>query len=214
MGEYYAWAATGIVAGFESWSEADFGSDGEGFAEENGAVRIASELVQRQKFYLRQPGERDVEVHLVGSTLPLRDGHAVTAVWAAFRGAPHGYCVHVENHTTGAEMRLPQNIKNIRIKVSAGRAAKYGAMATIPAALALVLWLLIPGALKGVDMNLFLLSATAAFVLLFVLGAIMAKVVLDYLQADDDRKIWAAVEDVLAEVRAGIRQRQKPRTRL
>jgi hypothetical protein len=54
---------------------------------------------------------------------------------------------------------------------------------------------------------------TAAFVVLFVLGGVMAKVVLDYLQADDDRKIWVAVEDVLAEIRAGIRQRQKSRTR-
>jgi hypothetical protein len=213
MGEYYAWAATGIVAEYEAWSEADFGSDGEGFAEENGAVRIASELVQRQKFYLRQPGDRDVEVNLVGSTLPLRDGHAVTAVWAAHRGAAHGYCVHLENHTTGAEIRLPHNIKNIRVKVSAARAAKFGSLATIPAALALLLWLLIPGALDDVDMNLFFLGVTAAFVVLFVLGGVMAKVVLDYLQADDDRKIWVAVEDVLAEIRAGIRQRQKSRTR-
>lgn len=213
MGDYCAWAATGLVAGFESWSEPDFGPEEGADSADAGGVRIASHMVMRQKFYLRQRDGRDVEVTLNDCGLMLRDGHAATAVWAARKGANHGFCVHLENHTTGAEMRLPHNIDNIRTKVSLAKTAKYGLIATTPAAIAMLAWLLIPGTLDQIDINWFFLGATAAIVMLFVIGLIVAKLVLDYFQADDDQKVWQAVDDILAQVRAAVRQPARPRTR-
>ena len=214
MGEYHAWAATGMVAGHESWSEADFGPEAMSDVSDTGAVRIASRMVERQKFYLRQRNGRDIEVNLVDCGLLLRDGHVATAVWAARKGADHGFCVHVENHTTGAEMRLVHNIDRIRTKAGLARTAKYGLIATAPAALAMMLWLLIPGTLDQIDFNTFALGAAAALVVLFVIGLIVAKLVLDYFQADDDQKVWHAVDDILLRVRTPLRQQQdRPRTR-
>ena len=219
MGEYQAWAATGTVAGLESWSEADFGPEVDSNvidvfeAADPGAVRIASRMVDRQKFYLRQRDGRDIEVNLVDCSLLLRDGHVATAVWAARQGAEHGFCLYLENHTTGAEMRLPHNIEHIRSKAGLARTAKYGLMATTPAAVAMLLWLLIPGTLDQIDLNWFLLGATAAFVVLFFIGLIVAKLVLDYFQADDDQKVWQAVENILAQIRAGPRPVARSRTR-
>ena len=147
MSEYCAWAATGLVTGLESWSEPDFGPEAVSDAVDAGAVRIASRMVERQKFYLRQYDGRDIEVDLTECGLLLRNGHAATAVWAARKGAEHGFCLHLENHTTGAEMRLRHNIDHIRTKVSLARTAKYGLIATTPAAIAMLAWLLIPGTL-------------------------------------------------------------------
>jgi hypothetical protein len=213
MAEYHAWAATGLVAGFQAWSEADFASEADVDPNETGGVRIASNLVERQKFYLRQPGHPDIEVNLTGCTLPVRDGQAATAVWAARRGASHGFCVHLENHTTGAGTRLAHNVPNIRAKVSLARTAKFGAIATIPAGIALMLWLLIPGSTDEIDMNIVVLSAVAALSVLFAIGFTIAKVVLDYLQADDDQKIWQAVDDVLGQIHAALRQPTRVRAR-
>ena len=213
MGEYTAWAATGLVAGLESWAEPDFGPDAGSDAVDAGAVRIASRMVERQKFYLRQHDGRDIEVNLTDCSLLLRNGHAATAVWAARKGADHGFCLHLENHTTGAEMRLPHNIDHIRTKVGLARTAKYGLIATIPAAIAMLAWLLIPGTLDQIDINWFFLGATTAIVVLFVIGLIVAKLVLDYFQADDDQKVWQAVDDILDQVHTALRQPARPRTR-
>lgn len=213
MGEYYAWAATGLVAGLESWSEPDFGSEAVPTGEGSGAVRIASRMVERQRLLLRQRDGRDIEVSLLDSGLMLRNGHAVTAVWAALKGAPHGYCVHLDNHTTGAEARLPHNIKLIRPQVSLRRTAKFGLLATLPAALAMLLWLLIPGSAEKINNSSVILGATIAMVILFAVGIVIAKVVLDYLQADDDQKIWQAVDEVVGQVRTALRQPARPRPR-
>jgi hypothetical protein len=213
MGEYYAWAVTGLVAGFESWAEPDFGPDAGSDAVDAGAVRIASRMVERQRFYLRQRDGRDIEVNLTDCSLLLRDGHAATAVWVARKGADHGFCLHLENHTTGAEMRLPHNMDHIRAKVGLAKTARYGLIATTPAAIAMLTWLLIPGTIDQTDMNWFLLGAAVAILVLFVIGLIVAKLVLDYFQADDDQKVWQAVDDTLAQVHAALRQPARPRTR-
>jgi hypothetical protein len=213
MGEYQAWAATGMVAGLESWSEPDFGPEAGSDVVDVGAVRIASRMVERQKFYLRQRDGRDIEVNLTDCGLLLRDGHTATAIWAASKGADHGFCLYLENHTTGADTRLPHNIQHIRTKVGLARTAKYGLFATAPAAVAMLLWLMIPGTLDQIDLNWFILGATAALVVLFVIGLIVAKLVLDYFQADDDQKVWQAVNDILAQVRAPPRQPAHPLTR-
>jgi hypothetical protein len=213
MGDYYAWAATGLVAGLDSWSEPDFGGESVPTGDGAGSVRIASRMVDRQRFLLRQRDGADIEVSLLDSGLVLRNGHAVTVVWAARKGAAHGYCVHLDNHTTGAETRLPHNIKLIRPKVTMMRTAKFGLIATLPAAVAMLTWLLIPGSLDGVDANMFFLASTVALVVLFAVGLVIAKVVLDYLQADDDQKIWQAADEVVAQVRAALRQPPRPRPR-
>ena len=78
----------------------------------------------------------------------------------------------------------------------------------------MMLWLLIPGTLDQIDFNTFALGAAAALVVLFVIGLIVAKLVLDYFQADDDQKVWHAVDDILLRVRTPLRQQQdRPRTR-
>lgn len=213
MGEYQAWAATGMVVGLESWSEADFGPETSSDGVEAGAVRIATRMVERQKFYLRQRDNRDIEVNLTDCGLLLRDGHIATAIWAARKGADHGFCLYVENHTTGAETRLKHNIERIRTKVGLARTAKYGLIATIPAAIAMLLWLMVPGALDQIDLDWFLPGAAAAVLVLFVIGLIVAKLVLDYFQADDDQKVWQAVDDILAQVHAPRREPVRPRTR-
>ena len=48
---------------------------------------------------------------------------------------------------------------------------------------------------------------------LFAIGLIVAKLVLDYFQADDDQKVWQAVDDIIAQVHALRREPLRPRTR-
>jgi hypothetical protein len=213
MGDYQAWAATGLVVGHESWSEADFGPGAEPDAVDASAVQIASRMVERQKFYLRQRDGRDIEVNLADCGLLLRDGHTATAIWVARKGAEHGFCLYVENHTTGAETRLPHNIKHIRSKITFGQTAKYGLIAAVPAALVMPLWLMIPGVLDEIDLNVFILGATAAVGVLFGLGLVVSKLVLDYFQADNDQQAWEAVTEVLARVRAPAHTQIRPRSR-
>jgi hypothetical protein len=206
MGEYYAWAVTGLVAGLDSWSEPDFGGDPTDPNDEPGAVRIASRLVERQRFFLQQQNGQEVEVNLADSGVALRNGHVVTAVWAARRGMGHGFCVMIENHTTGAGAKLKDKLRRIRPKITLARTARFGLIATVPAAAALLLWLLIPGTLGRLETHTFLLIAIGAVAALFVIGLVIAKVALDFLQADDDQKIWHCAEEVAAEVRAYLRQ--------
>ena len=128
------------------------------------------------------------------------------------RGARHGYCLLLDNHTTGAQARLAHNLGKIRPRITLLRTAKFGLFATIPAALALIMWLLIPGSLQNVDINTFFIASTVALVVLFLIGLVVAKLVLDYFQADDDQKIWQAAEDVSADVKAYLMQ-PRPATR-
>ena len=62
-------------------------------------------------------------------------------------------------------------------------------------------------------MNWFFLGAATAIVVLFLVGLIVAKLVLDYFQADDDQKVWQAVDDILDQVHTALRQPVRPRTR-
>lgn len=213
MAEYYAWDVTGVVTGLESWSEPEYDSDPHSAIDGTGAVQIASKIIERQTFAIRQRDGRELEVSLADSGLLLRNGHIVTAVWVARKGLRHGFCALIDNHTTGAQTRLPQNIKLIRPKISLARTAKFGLLATIPAAITLFMWLLIPGSLQSVDMNVFFIGATIALIVLFVVGLVVSKLVLDYLQADDDQKIWDAAEQVSAETRAEISQRLRSHPR-
>jgi hypothetical protein len=207
MAEYHAWAVTGLVAGLDSWSEPDFGGDSNEPSEGAGSVRIASRLVERQRFFIRQSNGQEVEMNLVDSGIALRNGHVVTAVWAARRGMGHGFCVMVENHTTGMEVRLSDKLRKIRPRITLARTARFGLIATIPLALILLVWLLIPGAFESLDLHTFLLVGTGALAVLAVIGLIVAKLALDYVRADDNQKIWHCAEEVAAEVRSYLHQR-------
>ncbi len=211
MAKYYAWDVTGVVVGLQAWAEPDIAEETD--SDGTGSVQIASEMIERQTFGIRQRNGREAEVSLVNSGLLLRNGHVVTAVWVARRGVRHGYCMLVDNHTTGAQIRLPQNVTRVRPKIGLARTAKFGLLATIPAALTLLMWLLMPGSLESVNVNLFFISATVALVVLFLIGLIVSKLVLDYLQADDDQDIWQAAEQVAAERRREIGERMRSHSR-
>jgi hypothetical protein len=197
MGEFYAWAMTGQVTRLEAWSDTDNGLDDDQ-ADGRDSVRIATRLSQQQKFVLRSRDGREMQVHLIDSGLPFSNGQFATVAWAAREGATHGHCVFVQNHSTGAEARLEANIRHIRTQVKASKIAGFGMLATVPAALAILAWLLIPGSIASIDLEFFIVGATVAVVLLFTVGAVVAKLVFDYFRSEDDEKIWAAVDKALA----------------
>jgi len=206
MADYYAWTVTGVVTGLKSWSEPDFGDTPDTAEEGGSAIHIASKMVERQDFFIRQRDGREIEVSLADSGLALRNGHVLSAIWVARKGMKHGFCVLIDNHTTGAQIRLPHNVRLIRPRVGLARTAKFGAFATIPALLAMLMWLLVPGSVQSIDLNTFFLVAAVAIIVLFVIGLIVAKLVLDYLQADDHQKIWEVAEQASHEIRSSLRQ--------
>jgi hypothetical protein len=204
MGEFFAWAATGLVAGLEVWSEADNDKAGRrtsGF--DNGSPAVT----HRQRFFLRQRDGQDIEILLIDSGMAFRNNHAVTAVWAAGKGAPYGHCIYLENHTTGAIARLPENVALIRPKVGPWKVAAFGFIATFFAALALLLWLFLQRGPSYVHHKMFWVSAAVSLTLLFVIGVVVSKLVFDYIKADDDQKIWMAADKALANARRVLLQK-------
>jgi hypothetical protein len=209
MGEFFAWAITGQINRLRAWSDAGDLSETDGEDEE----RDATKLPKQQKFVLRSHDGRETEVHLVDSGTILRNGHIATIAWAAREGALHGHCIFVKNHITGVESRLEANIRYVRPAVKTGKLFLFGLLAAMPAALALLAWLLIPGSLADVDLTVFLLGSVVALLLLFCVGAIVAKLLSEYMRSEDDEKIWAAVAKAVA-VTASDRQPQQPEPRL
>jgi hypothetical protein len=207
MSEFFAWAATGLVVGLQSWSEA--GRSG-GRVHRNGRLAegaLASPLIDRQRFYLRQRDGREIEIFLADSGIAFRNGHAVTAVWAARHDALYGHCIYLENHTTGAIARLPENVTMIRPRASLWKVAGMGFLATVPAAATLLAWMTFQRGTSYLYQKSFLLSAGIATILLFIIGAVVAKLVSDYLRADDDQKIWLAADKALANARRVLLQK-------
>jgi hypothetical protein len=58
---------------------------------------------------------------------------------------------------------------------------------------------------------MFWISAGISLSLLFVIGVVVAKLIFDYIRADDDQKIWLAADKALANARRVLLQ--KPVTR-
>ena len=198
MSEFYAWAVTGQVANLQMWSDADDHVEGSDIGDDASSMRIANKMVDQQKFTLHSREGGAVEVHLLDSGVVVQNGHVTTVVWAAREGSSHGHCIFVRNHTTGATARLLGNIPYVRSAVSTGKVAGFGLLATLPATLAILTWLLIPGSLADIDISVFLVGASIGLVVLFSVGAIVSKLVLEFLRSDDDEKIWTAANKALA----------------
>jgi len=209
MSEFFAWAATGLVGGLEAWSDAD-AKKGEGRQYATGGHGQA--VIHRQRFFLRQRDGQDIEILLLDSGIGFRNGHAVTAVWAASKGAIYGHCIYLENHTTGAIARLPENVAMIRPRVGLWKVAGFGFVATFLAALALLLWLFLQRAPSYASHKLFWISGAVSLSLLFVIGLVVIKLVLDYIRTDDDQKIWLAADKALANARRVLLQKPVIRT--
>lgn len=214
MGEFYAWAVTGQVGRLKAWTDSDDRAPAGDDPADNGSMRIATRMVPHQEFVLRALGGRETPIHLSDSGIAFQNGHIATAAWAAREGAVHGHCVYVENHTTGASVRLEGNLRHVRSEVERTKIIGFGMLATVPAALALLAWLLIPGSLAEVDASVFLVGASIALVVLFLVGAIVAKLVFDYLRSEDDEKIWAAVRSAIDVDARQIEQQAAKVTRL
>lgn len=206
MGEYFAWAATGVVAGLQSWSEANRRASNSRPLQD--APRQAP-AVNRQRFFLRQRDGRDIEILLIDSGIAFRNGHAVTAVWAANERAAYGHCIYLENHTTGAIARLQDNLAAIRRRVHRWEVALFGFLSTFPATLVLVGWLYVRRGPAEIYDKTFLISSSIAAILLFVIGVVASKLIFDYLRAEDERKIWIAADKALFHARRLLIQ--KPR---
>lgn len=206
MGEFFAWAATGVVAGLQTWSEADNRKKDQRPGQ-HATRRIP--MVGRQRFFLRQRDGRDIEILLIDSGIAFRNGHAVTAVWAANERATYGHCIYLENHTSGAIARLQDNLAAIRRQVRWWEIALFGFLATFPATLVLVGWLFVQRAPAQIYDKTFIISATVAAILLFVIGVVASKLIFDYLRAEEERKIWLAADKALFHARRLLIQ--KPR---
>jgi hypothetical protein len=211
MADFFSWAATGLVVGLQTWSEADEAGDRAYMNGRATAHEQSSALVGRQRFFLRQRDGREIEIYLVDSGIAFRNGHAVTAVWAARQDAAYGHCIYLENHTTGAISRLPENVAAIRTKARPWRVALLGFLAAFPAALTLLAWLIYQRGPGFVHQKAFFVSASIALVLLMIIGAVVAKLISDYMRADDDHKIWVAADKALANARRVLLQ--KPMTK-
>lgn len=205
MGEFFAWAATGLVVGFEGWSEADRSRGGDGPGTTFAGRR--SLITTHQRFFLRQRDGRDIEILLIDSGIAFRNGHAVTAVWAANEGAPYGHCIYLENHTSGAIARLPENVLLIRPRIDPWRIAGFGFIAMFLAALVILIWIVMQRGAANVSHEWFWISGVAALSLLFVIGAVVAKLILDYNRVSDEQKIWRAADRALANARRVLLQK-------
>lgn len=197
MGHFHAWAVTGQVTKLKLWSDAQ-DRDEEKSSEDSAVMRIATRLIEQQEFVLSSREGLEIALHLADSGIALHNGDRVTAVWAAREGASHGRCVYIENHTTGKTGRLRANVGQVRPQPKLRQIAGFGLIATIPAVFAILTWLLVPGNLSDIDATLLLTGVSSAVGVIFVIGSIVAKLVFDYLRADDEDKIWAAVNKAIA----------------
>jgi hypothetical protein len=200
MGEFYAWAVTGQVTGLHLWSDTDNRAGAADEADAPPSVRIANKMVEQQRFELRTRDGGTVAVHLLDSGVAFQNGHIATVVWAAREGSSHGHCIYVRNHTTDATARLLGNIPFVRPEIQTRKIACFGLLATLPALLAILTWLLIPGSLVEVDTSVFLVGVSIGLTVLFTVGVIVSRLVLEFLRSDDDEKIWTAVNKALATI--------------
>jgi hypothetical protein len=210
MGEFYAWTTTGQVTKLESWTSPDLGSQQQQTPQtsEGSAVRIATKMLDGQKFALRQRDGSEVEIILTDAGLPLRNGQVITTVWAARQGAQHGHCIFLENYSTGQALRLHDNVKLIRPKVRLWQTARFGLLATIPVAIAMLMWLLGPVRLTGFEPETVVIAGICAIAVLFLIGFVASRLIFDFLRSEDEQKLWQVAERALMGARQAIRERR------
>jgi len=204
MAEFHAWAATGTVANLNSWLEA-FANSSEQPIAPKGRVVVAERVVEHLEFTLQQSDGPDMEVSLSNAGVTLENGQKVSVVWAAPEDKPKGntHCVAIVNQSTGAVARLPHNLPRLRGEPGLQTALGFGLLSTVPALFAALAWQVAPlGSLPLARGTLFMITAIGA-VLLFGLGALISRWMLDMRAQDDDRKIWAAASEALEAAGAG-----------
>jgi len=203
MAEFQAWAATGTVSGVTSWLEAFANSSGEPLPAK-GRVVVAERVVEHLQFVLEQENGPDMEISLSSPGVSLKDGHRVTLVWVAPEEKPQGntHCICVINQTTGAVARLSHVLPRLRGEPELRTALGFGLLATLPALFAALAWHLVPEGQQVLDSGTLIMSTTLGALLLFGLGALIARWIIMVRAEDDDRKIWGAVRDALESVGA------------
>jgi len=198
MAEFHAWAATGTVKNLNSWLEA-FANASEQPIAPKGRVVVAERVVEHLEFALHQPDGQNIDVNLSNAGITLENGHQVAVVWAAPEDKPQGntHCIAVVNQTTGAVARLSHNLPRLRGEPGLQAALGFGLLSTVPALFAALAWQLAPQGSLPLDRGtLFMITAIGA-VLLFGLGALISRWMMDMRAQDDDRKIWAAASEAL-----------------
>lgn len=211
MGEFYAWAATGVVAGLQIWPKPNGSGERRTLPSHHKSGAHPQPVIHRQRFLLRQRDGRDIEILLIDSGIAFRNGHAVTAVWAAHEKAPYGHCIYLENHTTGGIARLKDNLELIRRRARWWKITVLGFLSTFPATVALIGWLLLQRGSSQTHEKTFVISAAFGTLLLFIIGVVASKLVFDYLRAEDERKIWLAADKALFHARRLLIERPRPR---
>jgi len=204
MAEFQAWAATGTVKNLSSWLQA-FANSSEEPISPKGRVVVAERVVEHLEFMLQQAEGPDIEVNLSNAGISLEDGHVVTIVWAAPEDKPKGntHCVALANQTTGRVSRLSHNLPLLRGEPGLKNALGFGLLSTVPALFAALAWQLAPEEALLLDRGtLFMITAIGA-VLLFGLGALISRWMMDMRAQDDDRKIWAAASEALERAGGG-----------
>lgn len=205
MGEFYAWTTTGQVTKLESWTSPDLDNQ-QPQSNEDSEVQIATKMLDGHKFALRQRDGSEVEIVLTDPGVQLRNGQFITTVWAARQGAQHGHCIFLENYNTGQTIRLQDNIKLIRPKVRLWQTARFGLLATIPVAIAMLMWLLGPVQLKGFEPETVIIAGVCALAVLFLIGFVTSRLVFDFLRSEDEQKLWQVAERALMGAHQAIRE--------
>ncbi len=209
MGKFFAWAATGVVTGLQVWpQEEPDKSTGRYRGRKSAYASPTATKRYNQRFFLRQRDGREIEILLIGAAMGVRNGHAVTAVWAAQSKSPYGHCIYLENRTTGAIARLVDNLNYIRRRTPGWKATLTGFLVPLPLIAAIIIWLANRNA-AGVHDQAFLMSASLATILLLIIGFVSSKLFYDYIKAEDERQIWIAADRALSQARTLLIQRTR-----
>jgi hypothetical protein len=209
MGKFFAWAATGVVTGLQVWPQEASGSAAGRYRGSKSAFSTPKASQRyNQRFYLRQRDGREIEILLMGAAMGVRNGHAITAVWAAQAKSPYGHCIYLENRTTGAIARLVDNLDYIRKRTPAWRVALTGFLVPLPLIAAIIVWLANRTA-AGAGTQAFFMSASLATILLLIIGFVSSKLFFDYIKAEDERQIWIAADRALSQARTLLIQRAR-----
>ena len=112
-------SVVGVVAGTARWSETKVTSSGGSTAYISpltntafiSRTKIHSEVTERRSFFLHTFEGRDIE--LQADAFPARDGHRVTAIYAASDRHPELLIVGMHNYDTGQTLVFDQRVADV-----------------------------------------------------------------------------------------------------